>query len=352
MPDTARPRITRVLTAALGLAGLALATFTPPAQAAPVTRVFFEQGVLKVVAGSGQGNAFRISAEPGRAVVEDVFHPITPVGTCKPAPAPLQPNVVSCPITAATTIQVEAGDGNDSIQIYGLAGTLLLGAGDDAMSGATGGLVVDLGPGNDTASPNALQGAPERNGPDEVIGGEGVDTISYAQHFFAVRVSLDDVANDGIGAEGDNIRSDVENIDGSMGNDILVGSAGANTIRGLFGGDQLSGLGGDDTFVEGHFSPPYDKPDTLSGGPGVDTATYAGNSVPKKISLDDVANDGATGEKDDVRSDVENLIGGAGGDELTGSAAANVLIGGAGVDRADGGPGVDRCEAEVTLNCP
>jgi Ca2+-binding RTX toxin-like protein len=240
------------------------------------------------------------------------------------------------------------------------------------MTGATGNLTVDLGPGNDTAAPNARQGIVTNNGPDEVIGGPGIDKVTYLQHFFGVHVSLDDVANDGTraGAEGDNIRSDVENLEGSFAGDTLIGSANANQIRGMFGSDQLYGLGGNDTFLEGHFARPYDHPDTLHGGDGVDTASYAGNTASRWISLDDVANDGEDGEKDNVRSDVENVIGGAGRDVLTGSPANNAFTGGAGddtlnggdgddtllgdagTDTADGGQGVDTCVAEVRKNCP
>ena len=41
----------------------------------------------------------------------------------------------------------------------------------------------------------------------------------------AAKVSIDDSANDGEPKEGDNVRSDVENVYGGAGNDLLVGSA-------------------------------------------------------------------------------------------------------------------------------
>ena len=52
------------------------------------------------------------------------------------------------------------------------------------------------------------------------------------------------------------------------------------------------------------------------------------------------ADDGTTGagENDDVKSDVENLIGGPGNDVLTGSPQSNLINGNAGDDDLSGGP--------------
>ena len=51
--------------------------------------------------------------------------------------------------------------------------------------------------------------------------------------------------------------------------------------------------------------------------------------------------DGAAGELDNVRADVEDVSAGAGDDEVIGNGADNALDGGAGNDRLDGGGGVD-----------
>ena len=79
----------------------------------------------------------------------------------------------------------------------------------------------------------------------------------------------------------------------------------------------------------------------MRGGEGFDVATYSERTLPLTISLDDLANDGEAGEGDDVRGDVEDVIGGSGADVITGSAADNVLAGGDGGDRIDGGAGID-----------
>ena len=51
------------------------------------------------------------------------------------------------------------------------------------------------------------------------------------------------------------------------------------------------------------------------------------------------ANDGVTGENDDVRRDVENVLGGSKGDTLVGSGKANRLDGRDGNDVIEGGRG-------------
>jgi hypothetical protein len=59
------------------------------------------------------------------------------------------------------------------------------------------------------------------------------------------------------------------------------------------------------------------------------------------IALDDVANDGGSDEHDDVRSDVEEAVGGRGNDLLVGTDEANVLDGAAGNDTLVGLLGAD-----------
>jgi Ca2+-binding RTX toxin-like protein len=81
--------------------------------------------------------------------------------------------------------------------------------------------------------------------------------------------------------------------------------------------------------------------DDLVGGPGIDTVTYASRATAVQVTLDGVHDDGGTGEQDNVRADVEHVIGGSGGDTLTGNGAANTLDGAGGDDHLDGGAGPD-----------
>jgi Ca2+-binding RTX toxin-like protein len=59
------------------------------------------------------------------------------------------------------------------------------------------------------------------------------------------------------------------------------------------------------------------------------------------VVLDESGGDGAAGEGDDVRGDVENVSTGAGNDVVIGSGAANRLVTGGGDDRVEGGAGDD-----------
>jgi Ca2+-binding RTX toxin-like protein len=223
-------------------------------------------------------------------------------------------------------IKVYAGPGNDSLQ-GGARGDELYGeVGDDTITAE----LVAVG------------------GGDLMSGGDGTDTVSYAARTVAVTVTLDDVANDGAPSEADNVKSDVEVVTGTPGNDTLTGGAGNETLSGgagndtLAGGagtDVLNGEAGNDTFLEGTAE---NGADTFNGGAGVDTVDYSGrmNAVTVTIGVDGDS-DGEGSEGDQVKTDVENLVGGQGDDQLTGNAASNRLTGGPGADQLDGGGGDD-----------
>ena len=116
----------------------------------------------------------------------------------------------------------------------------------------------------------------------------------------------------------------------------------------------VDGGGGNDTFVLLRGT----ARDEVTGGAGRDLVTYADRfmigapgSAGVHVSLDGVANDGdpnidqldstATGEGDNIGTDVEDLTGTKREDRLVGSAAANVLLGDEGVDVLTGGAGED-----------
>jgi glucose/arabinose dehydrogenase/Ca2+-binding RTX toxin-like protein len=210
----------------------------------------------------------------------------------------------------------------------------------------TGGAAADTLTGNGAA--NVLNGG---NGPDLLDGGDGPDTLnglggadiaSYASRTTGVTVTIDGVANDGNAADGptgarDNVNTDVERLTGGTGNDTLTGSGANNVFNGGDGADSFNGLG------------------------GTDTVTYAPRSSGVTVTIDGIADDGnaADGQKrarDNVNTDIENLIGGAGSDTLTGSASTNVLTGGLGADILRGLEGDDVLfandgVADVEVNC-
>jgi hypothetical protein len=182
-------------------------------------------------------------------------------------------------------------------------------------------------------------------------------------------------------------------ITGTSGNDTLTGTAGPDVIAGEGGDDTIKGLGDSDKLCGGTGDDSlsgFDGADTLNGGAGADTlgegsagggadvliggsgidaANYGARAVALSISIDNAANDGAAGEGDNVRTDVENLFGGGAGDTLTTSGSTlanrvfgrgggdtlNVADGIAGNDLVDGGADLDACTSDLgdtTIACP
>jgi Ca2+-binding RTX toxin-like protein len=115
---------------------------------------------------------------------------------------------------------------------------------------------------------------------------------------------------------------------------------GADTVKAGDGYDTI--IASDGTVDEG---------DVYDGGAGEDTVTYAAATYPVTASLDDAANDGGTGEGDQILG-TEILTGGASADELVGSdvlpydflhglGGDDTLVGGPGNDEIEGGSGGD-----------
>ena len=240
-----------------------------------------------------------------------------------------------------------SGDADPNVLEGGFGGDTLRGqGGDDVLCGLFDGLVagectqglfqpgdadgLDGGAGNDH-----LDGY---RGADQIIGGAGIDTASYASRSGDVSATLNDaLANDGEAGEGDLIANDVENLLGGDGDDLLRGTGDPNVLVGGDGTDTLEGLVGRDVLEPGRGAG-----DVVAGGSSFDFVSYRGFFA-VNVSLDDVANDGFTGENDDVRTDVEGIMGSDSGDVLTGHAGtiANTLIGYGGADTLDARGGDD-----------
>jgi len=142
-------------------------------------------------------------------------------------------------------------------------------------------------------------------------------------------------------------------IAGTEGDDWLEGTAGPDVIAGFGSDDTIEGFGGDDVICGGDQQDGIDggegndsldgglHADDIFGGPGTDTLTYASRTTPVTVTFDNGPNDGASNDADNVRTDVENVVGGTGNDRLFGSSAANRMYGGPGVDSIFGGNGAD-----------
>jgi hypothetical protein len=148
-------------------------------------------------------------------------------------------------------------------------------------------------------------------------------------------------------------------IDGGQGDDAIFGHGGDDQIKGGVGGDQLIGGAGNDLLDGGdgndtfeiqagnadtlETSSPNDSAgaDDVKGGSGSDYVSYANRTDSVNVTLDGKADDGASGERDNIEPDVEVVEGGSAGDALTGNAGSNGLYGGPGPDAIRGGAGGD-----------
>jgi Ca2+-binding RTX toxin-like protein len=269
--------------------------------------------------GADQVNKVTVSpAGPDRYVIDDIV-PIEPGQGC--AATPGDATKVTC-TGLVRRIIVRLGAGNDTVTNSVVAGAELYGgAGDD---------VLNAGPiGNDIfahsyliggAGEDRLNGGPDKDtligglGADRMSGGGGFDTVSYSDRTTHVTADLNGAADDGAPGEGDAILTNVEDLEGGWGPDVLTGDVGNNYLSGLGGSDLLVGLRGIDT---------------LHGDDGVD---YLDGGDERDLLFGD--------DGDDV------LLGKAGDDDLFGDAGDDYLEGGLDRDRYLGGPGRDRCKPD------
>lgn len=242
--------------------------------------------------------------------------------------------------TAVNSYKIYAKNGNDKVvlasNIY-KPGTIEGGIGNDELRGGSGNETLKGGDGNDT-----LQGG---KGNDQHFGGTGTDTIDYQFRTAALYIDIGNGGGQTDIGEWDGIAEDVENVIGGAGNDTINGSPQNNRLEGRGGNDTLFGEAGQDTLEGGEGNDTlidfYGKT-VLKGGNGNDTADYSQHSAGCNLSLDGVANDGESGEGDNIFSDVENITGGYGDDTIFGNANANTLKGGEGRDSIQGNGGADK----------
>jgi Ca2+-binding RTX toxin-like protein len=328
-------------------------------------------GVVTYAAAAGEVNHATF-VEPAGA---HVLH-ITDTGAVITAGAgcvSVSDHEVDCSAELRDGLSVDTGDLNDFASLWGLGAPPTFsdpvrrvtgGDGGDELVGSTGGDQLDGGPGPDTlrglrsvcpaGDPDFCTGWDELVGGagddrlfggrnfDFLEGGEGADLLSgggghdvavyggpiASDDHGAVVVTLDDVADDGEPLEGDNVRSNVEDIDGTAGNDRLIGSDVRNRLRGYAGNDRLRGRAGRD-FLEGGFGD-----DMLRGGGGHDT--FWGDCL---------CGGYPRGRGTDV------IVGGPGRDEAWGNGGPDTFwMRDAFADRIRGGAGSDRAQIDAVLD--
>ena len=238
-------------------------------------------------------------------------------------------------------------------------------------------------------------------GADTLTGGPGQDMASYQYSDAGVEVRLDDGTARGGHAEGDTFAGrktieyvqrgdkalggqipefeeyiisiifgqddmeaeeieipDIEDLFGSVHDDILVGSHGGNWLRGYYGDDVLDGKEGNDGLFGGAGA------DALIGGAGIDDAFYVFSDEGVEVDLHNGVGRGgfaegdtfpgrqmieytdSAGETREVEvSDIENLYGSYfHSDILIGNQNSNRIIGFKGDDELDGRGGHDLLE--------
>ena len=171
-------------------------------------------------------------------------------------------------------------------------------AGDDVLNGEGGNDVILGGAGADTLN-----------------GGNGQDLVSYFGSDAAVTVNLAEGTAVGGEAEGDTLTG-IEDLLGSVYDDMLTGDAGDNVISGANGDDLLDGGAG---------------ADRLNGGGGNDTVTYESSDAGVTVNLLNGQTSGGDAEGDRLSS-VENVIGSDFDDMFISGSTDNIMTGGAGAD--------------------
>jgi Ca2+-binding RTX toxin-like protein len=214
------------------------------------------------------------------------------------------------------TVTINAGEGSNTARVPSCtsgAYNFTAGAGQDSLAADTGSLMAisaDLGAGDD----NFTGGG----GPGAVHGGAGNDYLV-----------------------------------GTDGSEQLFGDDGNDTFLGHGGNDSYDGGAGDDTFglTKGVSNDDDPGNDDYRGGPGSDLLVLDNHPAGVTISLDEVANDGSSGEADNVHNDIELiratthndvLTGGPGNDRFEGYSGDDTIRGAGGDDDLDGGGGDDK----------
>ena len=255
--------------------------------------------------------------------------------------------LTSCPSVSAGVLTVNADNVADTLVIRTVTGNLkVLDGGVEACSVAessvTDKVIVNADAGNDSVT---VESSVSTFIEFELNGGDGGDTLSgYESNDTLNGGAGNDFLTGGEGGDTLNGDGDNDSLTANDGNDFLDGGAGNDTLRGGDDNDDLLGGAGNDYLDDGAGNDGLfgeDDADTLlgtsgtdalDGGNGNDTADYFLKTANLNITLDGVGNDGQTSENDDVRGNIETLIGGSGNDTLRGSDGHNRIEGRGGND--------------------
>ncbi|MEB8385783.1 right-handed parallel beta-helix repeat-containing protein [Rhodobacteraceae bacterium KMM 6894] len=183
-------------------------------------------------------------------------------------------------------VYMDLSGGESAGSIYG--NTLTYGDGDDLINAAIGNESIDGGDGTDTYD---MTGAGAAGGLVDLGSG----------YSFSSQTGFDHLSN-------------IENANGSLGDDALMGSVGDNVFKASGGSDNIDGRGGSDTF----------------------DASDARSTVDANLSTGAVS-----GEYDATLTAIENVLTGEGADTVVTSASDNTVSTGAGDDSITASAGTD-----------
>ena len=235
--------------------------------------------------------------------------------------------------TLGEPVQIDGGTGNDRITGSPGGDRITAGAGNDTVD-ARGGSDTVLGQAGD----DRLDGG---DGVDDVEGGDGADTVTggAGEDYVDGGGNADDVG----GGPGDDAVYGDDVLDAQApSNDTVHGDAGNDRLTGDEGDDVLDGGEGDD-YVAGAAAtgPGSAGADVIRGGPGIDEVDYRA-AGPVNVTADGAAaDDGESGEGDNVAADVEVIDGSPYDDAIVGNATDNRIDAGEGDDFVDGAAGQD-----------
>jgi Ca2+-binding RTX toxin-like protein len=224
------------------------------------TEVSFDAGAISILSGANGADLEVSVPAPGtvRVVEAGVDDDLTAGLNCtEPVAETVECSGVGIPVlyyyggSSGDTVDVQ-----DSVtfhvELYGYGGpdVLLGGAGNDRLGGGTGDDDLDGRGGSDlvengyddSAQPTSSDGADTYRD----TGASGTDSLNFGPQTTAVQILLDDLANDGSGAEGDNVLGGFEKLRGTAFGDTISGGAAAEQINGSDGDDSISGGGGAD----------------------------------------------------------------------------------------------------------
>ena len=251
-------------------------------------------------------------------------------------------------LQAGATLQVDGGDGNDTLVVASTvtnATVLLGGNGNDALTGGAGNDTLTGGAGNDTLTGGAGNDTYMFN-TDLALGSDtineasgGTDTLDFsATTTRAVVVDLSNAAAQVVNAGLTLTLSSattIENATGGALNDTLTGNTLNNVLTGGLGNDTLAGGAGNDTYAfNTNLALGSDTINEAVGG--VDTLDFS-TTTTRTVAVDlsnaaaQVVNAGLTLTLSSGTT-MENVIGGTVGNTLTGNSLNNTFTGGVGND--------------------